>query len=260
MKTTFQFVIALFFISEFFLSCSKQNEISDNVCCSPPYININNYMRDALDLYVNDIYIDTLHPNRNNPVIEQEPVERIFQQIKAIADLQTPEVYRVFNLLETHAPRVNTNCLWLKVNPGAPETQAIIDGEPTGNVRFDSLVSKYQFTELEVAYHYPDFNWLCLQSTEDWNMIPVIAEFEDFSFIEEIEQVGGYSGYFSSNFPYILKNEHEDYTEYVFVFLWGDCPSGCTDWRRWFFRVTKDDFKAELISVDGHQLPNFVYH
>jgi len=185
-----------------FNSCSKDDDNQEKTCCFTRQIQDSLY-RSAMYLYVNDIYADTAHPNRDNPVIAQEPIEKILGQFQSIANLQIPETDTVFDILHIRANIVNTHYISMKVDPNAPEIQAMIDGQPTGNSALDNVIQQYHFTEVDLAYDYPNFNWLTIGSTQDWNILPVAEQLQGLPFIEVIE----------TNYWFIVDGPHIEKTE-----------------------------------------------
>ena len=248
MKKRYFIFHVIVFLSLFF-SCQKPESVPEN--CDYSQQIYDSLHRDALYLYVHDIYSDSLHPNRNQPEIDQAPVKRILGQFQAILDLQIPETDTVFNILPIKAVVTNTRIIALKVNPNAPEIQALIEGQPTGNTTLDEVINQYHFDQVETLYSYPDFNWLTITSRQDWNLIPIKESLEGLPFIENIDALCR----FGLNPTRIVKTAYPAYTEYDFVYGWGDCPAGCINERHWVFQVNNTTCEASFSSSYGDIIP-----
>jgi len=248
LKKRYLIITGFFFISVFF-SCQKPESVPAN--CNYSQQTYDSLHIDALYLYVNEIYTDSLHPNRNQPEINQAPVKRILGQFQAILDLQIPEVDTVFDILHIRSCIANTRYLWMKVDPDAPEIQALINGQATGNPTLDGIIDQYHFTEVETAYSYPSFNWISIHSSTDWNLIPIANQLEGLVFIDLIDSING----LTFDGSYVQKTNYPAYTEYDFVYGWEDCPSGCLHKRHWIFQVNNTTCEADFSDAFGDVLP-----
>ncbi len=207
-----------------------------------PFI-IDNYTRDAKQLYMNEIFHDNNHVNFDNPIIDSKEVNKILKLIQAVYDSNSPESDTVFNLYEIHGYYCYSfNSIGLKVKTELPEIKNLSNEIiPTGNANLDNLLSIYNFESVETAYSYPDFPWLTIYSINEYNMIPLEKEFSDLSSVLIAEFQDGCVG--DGNNISLIRSPYS--STITFSIGRGDCPSGCTYHKYWEFNVQNG--KAEFV-------------
>ena len=207
-----------------------------------PFI-IDNYTRDAKQLYMNEIFHDNNHVNFDNPIIDSKEVNKILKIIQTVYDSNSPERDTVFNLYEIHGYYCYSfNSLMLKVKTELSEIKNLSNEIiPTGNANLDNILSLYNFESVETAYSYPDFPWLTIYSINEYNMIPLVKEFSDLSSVLIADFQKGCVGD-GNNISLIRSTNSATIT---FSIGRGDCPAGCTYHKYWEFNVQNG--KAEFV-------------
>jgi len=234
-------------------SCYHPASVRENPNCCPYTEDFyNKYYHDALNIYAIEIYRDSMHPERNIPEINRQGVLEVLGQLYAVYEGTGQAADTVFRMLEIKAVPVNTRYLSIKVATAALEIRALLNDQPSGNAAFDGIIQRYAFDTVRPAYGYPQFPWITLISSRDWNMIPVAGAFEDFSFIQNVDAMT--QAYIIGGNRYILRTRDTSFTELDFSYGWGDCPAGCIHRRHWIFRVYPD-CEAEFVRSYGDRLP-----
>ncbi|ALO14451.1 hypothetical protein L21SP5_00780 [Salinivirga cyanobacteriivorans] len=198
-------------------------------------VDIESYRTDAIQLYQQEIINNPNHPNYSEPILNHEEIDRVFELINAVYELDIPERDTVFAVYEIHTRCcIMMNGLSLKVQTDAPEVQNMVNGvTPTGNALLDSLLNIYAFDSVKLAYSYPEFPWLTLYTQEIWNMIPIAHEFEQIDAVLLSDLYPGCVGDGNT----ITMERNNDFAKLTFSIGWGDCPAGCINHRYWEFRV-----------------------
>lgn len=224
-------------------SCeSDDSQIGYDEIDLKPFI-IDNYTRDAKQLYMNEIFNNNNHINFEDPIIDTKEVNKILKLIQAVYDSNSPQRDTIFNLYEIHGYYCYSfNSLGLKVKTELPEIKNLSDGIiPTGNDNLDIILSKYNFESVKTSYSYPGFPWLTIYTTNEYNMIPLEKEFSELSSILLAEFNKGCIGD-GNNISLIRSPSSATIT---FSIGSGDCPSGCIYHKYWEFNVQngKAEFK-----------------
>lgn len=106
------------------LSCDKHNSLEkdyglDGVALES-YI-IENYTRDAKQLYFHEILQNTAHAGYDDSVIDENEVNKILQIIQAVYNLDIPERDTIFDIYKIHGYYCYSfNSISLKVNSELP--------------------------------------------------------------------------------------------------------------------------------------------
>jgi hypothetical protein len=205
---------------------------------------INNYYKDAKLLYTYEIYQDSLHANRNNPIIDTSEITKVLKIIQAVYDLKSPTTNTIFNVYNIHARLcIGFSSIYLKVKTDQPEIINLAKGNiPTGNRQLDVLLSAYGFDSVKKFSSYPDFNWLTIYSKKEYNLIPIVEKLKGISSIIMTDME---TGPCIGDGPTISINRFNDHADVTFSIGDGDCPAGCIYHKYWEFRV--EDSKATFI-------------
>ena len=198
-----------------------------------PFI-VMNYYEDAKLLYVKEIFQDSSHFNRNNPVLDTSEITKVLKVIQTVYNLNTPESNSIFNDKKIHSRIcINLDHLWLKVQKTAPEINNLIKGiVPTGNQNLDKLLVKYEFKSVR-SFSITDYIIIYLK--REYNLIPVAAEFLKIPSIisNEWDSCGG-----DGNDITITRSENS--ARIIFSIGDGDCPAGCIYHKYWEFQVANN--------------------
>ena len=194
-----------------------------------------NYYQDAQQLYMNEIINNPNHPNYNNTTLDVQEIETILKHIQAVYDLNVPERDTVFNVYNIHGYYCYSfNAISLKVTPDDPAINNLVnDIYPTGNSQFDDLLSTYQFDYVDPAYSYPKFPWLTIYFKQEYNLIPIVDEFEKLPFVTYSEFNRGCIGDGNT----ITLKRGDNSAIITFSIGRGDCPAGCIYHRYWEFVI-----------------------
>jgi hypothetical protein len=196
----------------------------------------NNYYNDARLLYTYEIYHDSTHFNRKNPIIDTSEITKVLKILQLIYDLNSPETNTIFNTYKIHARLcIGFNYIYLKVKTDQPEIINLAKGTiPTGNTHLDALLTNYGFDSVRTFYSYPGFPWLTIYSANDYNLIPIADKFSKISSIilTDIES-GGCIG--DGNTIKLIRSGTS--AKVTFSIGDGDCPAGCIYHKYWEFLV-----------------------
>ena len=196
---------------------------------------VNNYAKDAKLLYYNELYNNSTHFNRNNPILDTAEITKILKIIQAVYNSNLPEKNVVFNEYKIHARYCYSfNSIGLKVHTNLPEIQNMVNRiHPTGNKSLDDLLTTYGLDSVKTAYSYPNFPWLTIFTKKELNMIPVVDKFNANSSIILAEMDAGCIG--DGNTISLTRTENSAII--VFTIGSGDCPAGCIYHKYWEFSV-----------------------
>ena len=208
-----------------------------------PFISTN-YYHDAKLLYCNEIYQDSTHFNRNNPILDTAEITKILKIIQTVYSINSPESEIVFKTYKIHARLCYTlNSIYLKVQTDRPEIINLSKGNiPTGNQQLDNLLMTYQFDSVQTFVSYPGFNWLTIYSRNEYNLIPIVNK---FSLISSIIDTDWEKGYCIGDGNTITMIRSKNSAQVIFSIGDGDCPSGCIYHKYWEFQVSNN--KAKFI-------------
>ena len=228
------FPILLFTL--FLTGCDNENE---NTGYNDPELDkyiLENYLHDAKQLYLHEIFNNKNHPNYNNPTIDKREVVKILKIIQAVYFSTTAERDSVFEKYQIHGYYCyGLNHLYLKVNTESPAIKKLTSNEfPTGNPSLDKILYTYHFDSTRTFYSYPDFPWLVLFTSHEYNMIPLEEKFESIESIESAELEKGCVG--DGNTITLQRNAGS--ATITFSLGAGDCPAGCIYHKYWEFEVS----------------------
>jgi hypothetical protein len=109
---------------------------------------------------------------------------------------------------------------------------------PTGYYSLDSIIDEY---DLSIDYYGTYFNlffWhvVVFKFPLNYNIPPLARAFETLPdvYFSEPESIGG-DGADISEDPFIIIGEDSGINLF-YSYGWGDCPSGCTGDRTWWFK------------------------
>lgn len=127
----------------------------------------------------------------------------------------------------------------------------IVEGNAvSGNDTVDSLLNLYN---LYYSFHsiIDSNNYVYFTSEICYNMPQLSTLFEDVSGVISVFATSGYIAHVYEN---IEMSIHTDYVILHYSYGWGDCPSGCLNWRYWDFKVYYD-CSVEFADSYGNVLP-----
>ena len=230
-------LIPIFFAGILFLmSCKKKD---DEVVVQPPStIDINSYRGEAQSIYYEMLLEDTTHILRNQVALNQTGIEETFAMLKSIYDLNSSRSREVFEQEKIHhSSCYGFSSIYISVDPQINGMDKLLKGEiPTGNTDLDQFLAKYNIRFVQNNSYTSLFNSIELETAEDVNLIPVVAEMEQLEGIRWAE----FNQYCIGAAQFIDMEEHDDYFTFTFTTGWGDCPSGCIHNKVWEFRVEED--------------------
>lgn len=199
---------------------------------------INNYYIDAKNLYSYEIFHDSTHFNRYNPIPDTSEITKILKIIQTVYDIDSPVTDTIFNFYKIHTRFCfSYNSIYLMVQTDQPEIINLSHGIiPTGNEQLDELLEMYKFDSVRTSYGYPDFPWLTIFSKNEYNLIPIVPKFDK---IPSIILTDWERGYCIGEGNTIALQRFQDYAEIIFSIGFGDCPAGCIYHKYWEFHVAE---------------------
>jgi len=199
---------------------------------------INNFKKDAKQLYFHEIFNNENHSQYYNPIIDTNEVYKILKIIQAVYNSNSPHRDTVFNFYSIH----NRYCysfssIGLKVQTDSQEIENMVNGIiPTGNSQLDNILTTYHFDSVRTVYSYPSFPWLTIYTPDEYNMIPIEKGFNEISSIILAEMNNGCIGDGNN----ISLDRNGDSAIITFSIGSGDCPAGCIYHRYWEFKIVSD--------------------
>ena len=230
------YLILIIFV---FTNCEKDEGIIgyDKIEIEP-YI-LDNYHKDALQIYFDEITQDSNHPNYNNPILDETEITKILKIIQAVYNSNSSERDTVFEIYQIHRDNCHDfNGIVLQVLTETPEIVNLINNVfPTGDSSLDNILSTYNFNSVNTLYYsYPSFPFFILYTKDTYNMIPVENEFAE---IESIQLAESHKNVDCFGFgDYIALKRSGNFVLITFTIGRGDCPSGCTYYKHWEFKVS----------------------
>lgn len=233
--------ILYFFSMLILFSCKKKqdevNRPSKDYCDISTYIR-DNYTYDAKFLIYNDIQRDSsTHPNYNNPNFDSLEVEERLKAIQAVYNLHSPQSDSIFNLFRIHVYSFySLSEIHIYADSGSVEIKNLTNKIPTGNSIFDSLTSLFQFVSIDSGIRSPNLYFVStsIKTQQQLNLIPIIKKLKQLPFILDAS-----NGVFGGNGSIIKYYKENNENILKFIYGFGDCPSGCTEYYTWEF-VVKD--------------------
>ena len=209
------------------------------------------YYEDAKQIYFHKVINDSSHPNYDDPVLNTTEINEILDIIQAVYNSNSPERDTVFEVHEIHTQYCYSfNSISLKVDPDLPEIKKLANGViPTGSEELDEILIKYQLDSVDLMYSYPEFPWLTVYTSQEYNMIPIEKELGNVSSIIVAEFGKGCIG----DGDYISLRRDNNSAIITFSIGRGDCPAGCTYRKFWEFKVVGD--KAYFIKSYDRGIP-----
>lgn len=226
-----------FFVVFISFSCKKKdnNSLNEKNCDVSSYIR-DNYTYDAKFLIYNDIFRDSsVHPNYNLPYFDSLEVEKRLQAIQAVYDLHSPQSDSIFNLYKIHMYSFySLNKIHIYADSGSIEIRNLTKKLPTGDLTFDSIMNLFQFQSIDTGFRHPNLYFVStnIETPLSLNMIPILNKINQLPFI--LSATNNVFGGTGSIIQYYKEN-NEDILKFSYGF--GDCPSGCTDYYVWEFKI-----------------------
>lgn len=229
-------VLPLIIFALFLLGCEKEDgTIGYDGIELDTYI-IENYSYDAKQLYFHEIFQDSTHVNYKNPIIDNNEVNKILKIIQAVYNSDSPERDSVFEIFQIHGYYCyRFNSISLKINTELTEIQNLSDNViPTGETSLDNILNTYNFDSVKTSNSYPDFPWLTIFTSDEYNMIPIEKEFAN---IESILIATFNKGCIGDGNTITLTRDVNS-AIITFSIGSGDCPAGCIHHKYWEFKVS----------------------
>lgn len=228
-------MLFVLFVAALANACQKPTQADlnpENAVIAGDFIT-KNYSSDAVQLYLRDVQ-NAQHNNHNNPAIDSQQLAFTLKIFQAVYDLNTPETQYIFNTRKIHSRHCfSAGSILLKVDTAQPEIKQLAAGKiPTGNPVLDNILLKYQFDSVRLAYGYPQFNWLSINTSKLLNTLPILNELKQIPSILIAEQNGG-----CLDGDNIVLLKEQEAIKITFSEGGGDCPAGCTFRKYWDFRV-----------------------
>ena len=238
-------LILFLFIIIIFSFCEEEDYGIDYEKIKLENFIIENYLYDAKQLYYEEILGNESHFNYDNPILDTVEINKILKIIQAVYNSNSTYRNEVFDNYSIHTRYCNSlSSIGLKVQTSSSEIINMVDGViPTGNVQLDEVLQTYEFDSVRTAYSYPDFPWLTIYTSKEFNMIPVEKELNSLLAIVMAEMYNGCIG--DGNNIGLKRNS--EYAIITFSIGSGDCPAGCIYHKYWEFKVLND--YAEFIRV-----------
>ncbi|PLX09335.1 MAG: hypothetical protein C0596_01955 [Marinilabiliales bacterium] len=223
-------------------SCEAPYEITENYKIDAGVLTLRKFYDNDMN-YMDSIEIPTLH------------VDTFLNALLAVWNAsELPARDSVVDMLEIYAAfNYDVRGFSFKCDKSLEWANNIIEGmDISGNEEVDSLMELYQ---LEYYYHLNsiDHYYIYLISHVNYNMPQLSKEFEQ---IPDIISVFATEGQYANQMDRNITAEiHQEYIDLEYSYGWGDCMSGCLNWRFWNFR-TYYDCSVEYIGSHGNLLPS----
>lgn len=204
---------------------------------------IANYKQDAKYLYAREISSNMDHPNRNNPIMDTNEINKILAVIQAVYYSGYAVCDSIFNLHNIHArPPYSLNSISLIVYPDTPSIQNLSKGiVPTGDNKIDDILTTYPYEKITTLPDFPSFiPIIFVYFKYEYYIYPILYMFNNISGVNYATPnlpIGG------GNNIKLVRNGNASTIE--FSIGWGDCQAGCMYHRYWEFEVI--DYKAQFI-------------
>ncbi len=217
-------------------SCKKSNtDQAIDGCPISPSIN-SAYLNDAKEIVYQRIISGQKVTGSNQPVFNQDELNRVLSAIQSVYVLHTPLTDSIFNVYQVHAFKTYVlNSIEMQVVMSSPEIQNLINGKPTGNPDFDGLMSTYGFTFNPTYPPSYAFNFMNIRSANWYNLVPLVNSFKSFSFIQGAQADGSIGD--GNNITYQINGNTRTIN---FSYGFGDCPAGCGGRIIWSFSVDEN--------------------
>lgn len=232
-----------------FLSCSTWAQLPSD--CTVPDVLKSNYEFDVADLTFK--WLHEIHsPDTSLIEIPQWAQEPIWEGLAAIYNRHDIiEIDSLFNKYCVHNSSANHNLLHhfllVEIDTSFEWTRnwALLQ-TTTGIPALDSLLAKYGFA-VDRYYAFPWGTTVELTTNQSINILPLCDSLVSFSGIIAAYPEGVIGDGSTIEF------EYSDETRfYTFTLAWGDCPSGCTSFHVWKFKVNAD------CSIDFLGIENYI--
>ena len=229
-------ILTLIFFALLLLSCEKKEGIIDYDKIELEAFIIENYSYDAKQLYFHELFQDSTHVNYENPIIDNNEVNKILKIIQAVYNTDSPERDTVFDIYQIHGYYCYSfNSICLRVNTELTEIQNLADNViPTGETSLDNILNTYNFDSVKTSYSYPNFPWLTIYTSDEYNMIPIEKEFANIESVLIAEFNRGCGG--DGNTITLTRDDNSAII--TFSIGRGDCPAGCIYHKYWEFKVS----------------------
>ncbi len=233
MKKLLSLTILIFVL----FSCNQTDDTISEPENEPEANTLESYLHDANQLYFEEIFQDSSHPNLEEPILNSIEVDKIFKIIEAVYKSRSPQRDTVFDVYQIHKLHCyGLSSIHLRVDTERGEIQNLAENIiPTGESSLDNLLTTYNFDSVAPSRSYPQFPWMTLYTDEAYNMIPLEKEFNDIGSIEIAEFEKGCGNWSPLD---ITLSRNDNTATITFSLGWGDCPSGCMNRKYWEFEVS----------------------
>jgi hypothetical protein len=223
-----------------FLGCHKKNDDTQNGNCAVSDEVRSRYSESAYQMMMARYMADTTLPQYRTAALSASEHDEILGYIQAVYNLAGAERDTVFSIDSiTEYPVTNLYQLIMQVDPNSPEGQNLSAGRPTGNSRFDAILTAYGLDSFRTMLSSPGIKWIIARTATPHNMIQVAKELGTFPFIFQ-STVDSYAGDGDRiKLTYLESFAPPSPVALDFSIGRGDCPAGCTFRRHWIFQVTE---------------------
>ena len=246
-----------FYILFLLLVVFTQQGFSQIICSAPDSI-IDKYQEDADRMALRKIY--RLHlPYEDSIEIPQIISDTFLNALLAVYNAtHIPERDTVVTMLDIHTfPATYINKIVVAADTALYWMQLLRQNIiPTGYIPLDSLIAKYDLSIDEYST-WISFHTVTFKSAENLN-IPALAD--AFETLDEVDfadhKVIHGDGADISEEPFIIIDPFPDgsFLNLFYTYGWGDCPSGCTVSRTWWFKIF-ENCHVEFVNAFGSPLP-----
>jgi hypothetical protein len=221
------------------LNCKKEDLKKDLSFKIDDYISTI-YLDGARELYIREIKNDVSHPNYNKAELDTAKINHILRKLQLVYELKTAQSDSVFNVLKIKPLRCSSlKSIVMQVNTNEPHIKNMAESRiPTGNAKLDNLLQKYKIASITKSLNFSISNSIIVNTSESYNLIPIIAELNTVPGITSAENNGGC---FDGNDLKI--NVIGSKTIIDFSVGSGDCPAGCIYREHWLFSVENNEAK-----------------
>ncbi|MEA1873309.1 MAG: T9SS type A sorting domain-containing protein [Bacteroidota bacterium] len=229
-------------------------QIVESSCEAPDSI-VEKYQDDAAALTLRKFYENDL-PWADSIEIPDAHSDTVLNALLAVWNADELAARdTVVEMFDIHAGiDYSINMLTLKCDTTVSWVEQMENGSfPTGNDTINSLINNYYLSISNIINDtaYPHL-YFFLTADSNYNMPQLSTLFENVSGVISVFAMSGNVAHlFHEN---IEMDIYSDNVVLHYSFGWGDCPSGCLNWRFWDFKVYYD-CSVEFIDSYGNALP-----
>lgn len=258
-------IAALFWCVLLFVSaCTKKPDDAPNYWaftnCDEVVKNTDSLLLLAMQLTYDAALADTTHPAHKNVLFPTPQLDSLFNQLKAIQGLKSPESDTVFKLFKIQGyytdSLLRTFSMHIIRNKCNEKLAYYSNAQPCSAI--DSMLLLYNINTIksklephpskpgEQQYHFT------FRACKPINTAALMNKIKQTVLADNVFP---YFSFQNSPFKINIKKQPA-HTEYEFGYGWGNCSWGCNYWRYWVFRVDKNN-NATFVNSFGDDGPVF---